>query len=504
MKKLFSIVLVALLMVSLFVPSFAAEDNGVITIKNAVPEEEYSIYRIFDLDSYDKDDNAYVYKLNSDWVGFEKEVSQYFSVNDKTGEIKWNDEIDKNDITDIQIFVRKALAFASSNNIQPVESKVAPDSDSKSVELVFNVDTLGYYLIDSNFGILCSLDTTDPNVGIEEKNEPVMLVKHIIDSNGLVCHDSTFSVGDDINFEIDIEIGKGKTKEVVVHDRMSQGLDLIWESIVVSINDDIIDLTKYDVFEETGGDCSFEVVFNTEDNPVKNEFGETKRVKGFILSEGDVINIKYQTRVTSEYKSEYGLNNMAWVTGNNAEPVVDDDPPGDFTETPMLKIQIIKTEKNNIKGVYNILNGAAFSLYREENSKTPVEFKKMGNGVYRLVEEGYKGKTVTKIPGGCPIIEGISGVYWLEEVTAPEGYKPMQGRLKINVTEDNLAGKAAIKNGKYDSNIPGGIHIMNEKAPDTPLTGSVGTIVIYSIGGILLVLGCVFLIVLVKRKDNNK
>ena len=63
MKKTFKKLMAALLAVALLcamaVPAFAAEDaatgtgnNGSITITNAAKDETYTIYRIFDLESY--------------------------------------------------------------------------------------------------------------------------------------------------------------------------------------------------------------------------------------------------------------------------------------------------------------------------------------------------------------------------------------------------------------------------------------------------------------------
>ena len=62
-KKWLVMLLTAVLMLSMAVPTFVSgtENNGTIKIDNAVEDQNYSIYRIFDLQSYYKDEKAYLY-----------------------------------------------------------------------------------------------------------------------------------------------------------------------------------------------------------------------------------------------------------------------------------------------------------------------------------------------------------------------------------------------------------------------------------------------------------
>ena len=104
MKKLITLLAVLTLALAMAVPAFAASgtasSTGTITIDNAVTGTTYKAYRIFDLESYDTDKNAYSYKLNSAWNGFPAysttidgnlvSASTFFSVN-SAGYIEWND-----------------------------------------------------------------------------------------------------------------------------------------------------------------------------------------------------------------------------------------------------------------------------------------------------------------------------------------------------------------------------------------------------------------------------
>lgn len=60
MKKLMTLLAVLTLALAMAVPAFAASSTGTITIDNAVTGTTYKAYRIFDLESYDTDKNAYL------------------------------------------------------------------------------------------------------------------------------------------------------------------------------------------------------------------------------------------------------------------------------------------------------------------------------------------------------------------------------------------------------------------------------------------------------------
>lgn len=166
MKKLMTLLAVLTLALAMAVPAFAASSTGTITIDNAVTGTTYKAYRIFDLESYDTDKNAYSYKLNSAWNGFPAysttidgnlvSASTFFSVN-SAGYIEWNDA--KKDAG--ADFAKLAKAFVVEKNIAWDKTETATDA-----KVTFTDLTLGYYLVDTSLGSLCSLDTTDPSVTI--------------------------------------------------------------------------------------------------------------------------------------------------------------------------------------------------------------------------------------------------------------------------------------------------------------------------------------------------
>ena len=75
MKKLLSIIMMVVLLLSISVPVFATESTGSITITNATINETYSIYKLFDatvdFDAEGDSAEAVSYRIKSDDQFFE-------------------------------------------------------------------------------------------------------------------------------------------------------------------------------------------------------------------------------------------------------------------------------------------------------------------------------------------------------------------------------------------------------------------------------------------------
>ncbi|MGN1443775.1 MAG: hypothetical protein ACI4XE_07995, partial [Acutalibacteraceae bacterium] len=161
MKRTMAILL-ALIMVFALAAPVMASGSGQITVNDAVVGQTYSIYRIFDLESFDASEGtkAFAYKVNSDWSNFisSEAAKAYISV-DKQGYVTWKDS------ADAAAFAKLALAYAKDNKIAAVASEKAT-----SETVVFTGLDYGYYLVDSSLGALCALNTTKPNAEVNEKN----------------------------------------------------------------------------------------------------------------------------------------------------------------------------------------------------------------------------------------------------------------------------------------------------------------------------------------------
>ena len=90
MKKLFALMLAAMMLMALAAPAFAAGELGSITINGVSETNVYSIYKLLDLESYDTTSGAYSYKVNAAWAGFfaMAESLTYVAIDD-AGYVTW-------------------------------------------------------------------------------------------------------------------------------------------------------------------------------------------------------------------------------------------------------------------------------------------------------------------------------------------------------------------------------------------------------------------------------
>ena len=107
-----------------------AAEVGSITINKAVVDETYSIYRVLDLETYDKVNNHYIYRAASGWETFLDGATDYLEARNENGDkyYVWKDGVDKSRAKE---FAEKAYKYAKDNNITPTMTKKA---DSTSVK----------------------------------------------------------------------------------------------------------------------------------------------------------------------------------------------------------------------------------------------------------------------------------------------------------------------------------------------------------------------------------
>ena len=174
-RRLAGLFLAIVMMFTLAV-SVSAIGGGSITIDNAVKDQTYTIYEILYLESYNKDSGAYYYKAKDDWNVFINgaDIKNVYVNVDGQGYVTWKDKADP------AAFAKLAQKYATDHSIVNQGSMKA-----ENATVTFTNLELGYYLVDTTLGTLCSLDTTTPSVTIKEKNAEPTNVKTVEeDSNG--------------------------------------------------------------------------------------------------------------------------------------------------------------------------------------------------------------------------------------------------------------------------------------------------------------------------------
>lgn len=483
-KKLAGLLLALVMVFAMGSTAFAAQEgeltSGSITIDNAVKGQIYSVYQILYLESYSTDANgnatgAYAYKANSAWKSWLTTQTGYVSI-DAQGYVTW---VATSDSAAAE-FAKLAQAEATREG-----STITADATktATSTEVKFENLKLGYYLVDSTMGTLCSLDTTNPSVTIKEKNvAPGNEKKVEEDSTGSYGDKNDADIGQTVNFQSTITAQAG-AENYVFHDKMSKGLTF-GTVTGITLNNATVDASNYEVkTTELGDDCTFHVVFT-------QAFCDT-------LKANDKIVISYTATVNKDaVVGSDGNKNESWLKyGEN----------NDLTTTPSetttytWDVDVFKYTKEG--ETEKPLANARFTLSKKADGTDPIALVNKGDNVYRVATADDT-DTVTEITTdatGKFTIEGLdSDTYYLTETAAPAGYNKLAGPITIVIDENGVV------NGTTEA--PQGVQevkVLNQSGTELPSTGGMGTTIFYVLGSILLV-GAAVLLITRRRMNAEK
>ena len=460
-KKFAGMLLAMIMVLSMSTVAFAAhgtnDNSGSITINDAEKGHTYNAYQVLVLESYNTEAKAYSYKANSDWAEWLRTQTQYVSFDDQ-GYVTWVKDADP------AAFAKEALAYAEENKITPTDTKTADGTTVKFENL-----NLGYYLIDTTLGTLCSLNTTEPDATMNEKNEVPSQTKEVQeDSDSSWGNKNTAEIGDTVNYKTTINAKKG-AQGYVLHDVMSAGLTLDPDSIEATGLKKGQDANSGDYHVVTTGlsdGCTFEVVFH-------QSYLDT------ITANTDIV-VTYSAVVNenAEVSPSDNPNETKLEYGEASNPEDKFTPPSE-TKTYTFKVDVVKTDGDN-----KVLDGAQFKLYDAKTGGNEIALVEVSDGVYRLAKDGETGVEYITTVNGQLEIKGFDANtnYYLEETKAPDGYNKLAERVEIAVKEANL--EASVSNDIWQS---GGVHIVNKAGDLLPTTGGMGTTILYIIGGVLVI-----------------
>ncbi len=502
MKKFVSVALTLMLVFSLAITMFAADEKGSITINGISEDTTYAVYQLLDLESYDKTTGAYSYKVNSAWTAyFETDEAKAYITVDEAGYVTW--VAGEADAT-IAAFAQKALAYAKANGIDPVKSS---ENDGEMVVTgnagKFSDLNLGWYLVDSTAGALCGLTTTDPNAAVNAKNHTPTIDKQVQeDLTGMWGDVNTADIGQIVNFMTIIHVAAG-AENYVIHDIMSDNFNFEQDvdagrgvTEIKHVNSQGVETTltagtDYTVkLADMDDDCTFEVIFG-------EEFVKSIRANDRILV--------YYNALLNRY-ADVGLD-----TGNPNEAYLEYGEEHytthDKTTTYTFSIDIVKTDSSN-----NLLDGAEFRIYdaatggneikvvplMEADNVTPV-LDDDGNQMYRRARADEQGVSIKVVDGKVTVIGFDNGVYYLEETVAPAGYNKLTARKEFTIADANV--DSVFNDGIYSTG--SGVHVVNKTGSMLPETGGMGTIIFIAIGAVA-VLGTGIVLVTKKRMSMIK
>ena len=477
-KKIAAIMFAFMMVVSMSC-NVKAAGTGKITINPANPNEEYKIYKILKLESYDETKKLYSYtKTGDQWDTFiGSAVNEGYLENNTDGYVTFSKT--KNSDADVREFARKALAYATEKNIPATSTKTTGANDDSAT--IDGLD-LGYYLVGSSMGALCSLDTAHPEATIKDKNEKPTVDKKIDLDGTNFAEKNSVNIGDHVSFKTTINVKPG-AKNYVLHDRMDSHLEY---TSIYHVEDNLANLsntTDFVVKTKTDGltdGCTFEISFTEAYYKKNRENIDTGKLTK--------ITVQYGANVKDDAVINEPMKNTTHLTYGDQNTVTNESE----TITKTFGIRVFK-----YTGESTPLEGARFILSTDStcNDDTKnLKFSLNESGKYRFNTLGTA--TLKSQSNGYIYIEGLkAGTYYLKETKAPDGYNLLKTIQTIEIGEDG-----SIKlNGTA---ITDDVRVKNNSGTLLPHTGGAGTTMIYLVGA-LLVLGS-GVVLASKRRSNSK
>ncbi len=488
----------------------SATTKGKITITNAIPGQTYTIYKILELESYSHDGSKpengnYAYKVATGWDKFVDAPgagSAYLEKDATSGYVTWKGEATEARLAE---FAKMALAYVTSatSAIENAGKIVAPaaTSGSETTTVVFDDLDLGYYLVESSMGALCSLTTTNNQVSIREKNGVPSVEKQVKITADTYADSNTASIGATVEFKTTITAQSG-AKNYVLHDKMSEGLTFNADSVAVR-------------WTNSTGTEKTPTPATPADYSVKTDNLESATPCTFHIefTEDFCDNLKKDDKIIVTYTATLNEKAIIGVTGNKNETWLgygnNRTTNHDTTTTKTFELPVFKyTEKT--AGTKIGLAGAKFKLSTSADPADSSKIVKMeqiiGAGV---TEDTYyvnnKTGTVEEITttdrtpefAGKFKIKGLgAGTYYLHETKQPDGYNKLNAPVTVVIAED---GTITVNNEALPTS--GLVEIENNTGSILPSTGGRGTTILYVLGA-LLVLGS-SVVLITKRRTKE-
>lgn len=522
-KKLASILLALVMVFGTATTAFAANNDGSVTVNNAIPGEKYNIYKVFDLtysgngqtttegsttttDPYDS--VAYTYTKANDSDAFYTALtgeSSPFTLTETTIANVYTVALKENKgATDVSTFLKAnegILTKAGTEQTAPAATAPSTTSTVKWKDLAY-----GYYYVTSSVGTTVTIDSTLRDVVVEDKNSlPSQDKKQVTGttaptgSNGYTDDQQDVQVGDTVWYQVAVTIGKGTNQSIKITDTMSSGLTFNGaNSISVTLKSGAND----EATVENTGNANYTVdttdINSTFVLTLKADYVKT-------LKEGDVVYIRYSATVNSNAITAAETNTSKMEYSNQATT--------DTVSVVTYKFQLDKTDKN-----YADLKGATFELYREsvaDGNKVHFKTGTAENGIPVIVvvpSDSTEPGTFTQIKltddadglkSSKVIIKGLDkGAYVLREVEAPHGYNKAEDTSIADTTLVKIDGTITdvVNTTVGDAGV---VTVINNTGAELPSTGGMGTTIFYVVGSILLI-GAVVLLITKKRMNAKK
>lgn len=509
-KKLASLLLALVMVFAMAATAFAHnvthsaeadKGTGSITIQNAAKGETYKLYRLFDatvsaaIGANDEAESiAYTGTIPSGLEAyFLQDANGYITAN---GAAYKNPDADNKEMSEglqnaLESWAKTATAVAT--------------AESDGTTLKFAGLKYGYYVVVSSQGTAITVDSTNPNVTIVDKNstEPGGLSKKVDKDDVNIGDTVTYTV----SFKTSNYDGAGTAAKKIIsytiEDTLPEFLSNVNVTSIIVDNDGKAETTN-DQADVTAQFDNKKIVLEWY-----NEDSEA-----FLYDNGATVTITYTALVTDKAAIDgKGNTNEVTITWTT-----DDGKPdnGELTEEETIYTYAIALKKVDDKG--KSLAGAKFQFpfYVKNTPDTDGAYIYAGTAAGNdLTNE------LTTPKEGVITIKGVkSGEYSITEVAAPDGYNKLANPVSVTATK---TGETSTNTTFYldaDGNVTEtvtetvvtyenkniaatAVLVVNKAGLELPSTGGMGTTIFYVLGGVLVV-GAAILLITKKRMNSEK
>ncbi len=493
-KKIMALVFAVVLIIAMAVPAMAqtvgtaAAGTGSITINNAAKGETYGVVKLFDATVGADGAISYTGTIPT-------ELSAYFD-QDTVGTITMKAGADED-----------ALLAAVQAWAEDQTASVSEVSDG--TVLTFAGLSYGYYAIKSSQGGVITIDSTNPNANVYDKNSKTLTAAKTVDG-------TSYSIGDTITYTATFNtvnwLGEGANAKQVIRYEISDTLpEFLTDVTVTGITVGGTAITTQQFANKT-----ITIPWATEDP------GSDPKTYTSIYDNGAVLVITYTAKLTDVTNINADDTNTVKIQPVTWNGTSEEKPWDDSWE----KDAVIKTYAAALKKTdgTNPLAGAQFTIKGLTVTGTAGEYTVVS---YNPADDAAESAVLdTNADGKLYIIGLAEGVnLTVTEYKAPDGYNKLtapttltpqilteavykeSGTVKYDAKGNVIASEATATTTKtVTKNLTDldehAVEVVNNKGTELPSTGGMGRTIFYIIGAILVVGAGVILVT--RRRMKNK
>ena len=510
-KKLAAAMLTAIMMMTMTVTAFAAEQNCTLTVsvKSGEPtqtlkDQTINLYKLFDVtESNSGETKNYAYTVNTE-TGYKDALASVLggtitstSKDEEFAKAVLNLGADNS--AEVQNFANAFTAKALTSGLEATKNS---GKLGTVTSYEFTGLAAGYYLVYVTGGkeIQSSLVTVDKNTNtVNLKTEAPSITK--------TADNDTVSIGQVVKYTVtgSIPDTTGYDQyQYIIHDELSNGLDFVNDANGTALGEGA---TAVNVTVALKG------AIDAGTAPATATLDSTNNKK-MSLDLSTWVKANQENNKGKEFTVTYyaKVNANAVVTEKNKAQLEYGNKPGETTTTKPseVKTPTYPLDINKIKtGTTDMLPGATFKLYKgsvADGNVVKVSAVAGKDGCYVVNPNSQITEMVTikdKIDGkeyNLHLNGLAAGTYYLVETKAPDGFNKLTDSIKVTITKSTTEDEEKWTLTKGDAEqAPRVITVENSTGSLLPSTGGTGVIVFAGVA-ILLVFGVVVSFIRDKRK----